>query len=68
MSKPAYALATEQSRVNALGANAFTASALNSGQNELGLTLAEMISTINSAAASDCFKTNGTYFVSHARP
>jgi len=57
MTKPTYALATVQSQVNTLRAAAFTASAINGGQNELGLTLAEMISTINSAGESDCYKT-----------
>lgn len=57
MAKPTYLLATVKSQVNALQANAFTASAINGGQGELGLTLAEMIATINSAAESDCFKT-----------
>ncbi len=57
MAKPTYALATVQSRVNALKAAAFTASAINDGQIELGLTLAEMIATINSAKESDCYKT-----------
>ena len=57
MAKPTYSLASVQSRVNSLGANAFTSSALNSAQNELGLTLHEMINTINTARESDCFKT-----------
>jgi hypothetical protein len=57
MEKPTYALATVQSHVNTLKAAAFTASAINGGQIELGLTLAEMISTINSAKESDCYKT-----------
>ena len=57
MAKPTYALATVQSKVNALQANAFTASALNGGQIELGLTLSEMIRTINSAGEADCYKT-----------
>lgn len=57
MAKPTYALATIQSHVNALKAAAFTASAINRGQIELGLTLAEMIATINSAKESDCYKT-----------
>lgn len=57
MAKPSYALVTVQSHVNALKAAAFTASAINGGQVELGLTLAEMIATINSAKESDCYKT-----------
>lgn len=57
MAKPTYALATVQSHVNALKSSAFTASAINGGQVELGLTLAEMIATINSAKESDCYKT-----------
>ena len=57
MAKPTYALATVQSSVNALQAAAFTASAINGGQGELALTLAEMIATINSATESDCHKT-----------
>ncbi len=57
MAQPTYALATVQSHVNALKAAAFTASAINGGQIELGLTLAEMIATINSAKESDCYKT-----------
>ena len=57
MAKPTYSLATVQSSVNALQARAFTASAINGGQNELALTLAEMIATINSATESDCYKT-----------
>ena len=56
MAKPTYALATVKSHVNALKAAAFTASAINGGQVELGLTLAEMIATINSAKESDCYK------------
>ena len=54
MTKPTYALAIVQAHVNALKAAAFTASAINSGQIELGLTLAEMIAThcrpVNDAA------------------
>lgn len=57
MAKPTYALATVQSKVNELRANAFTASALNGGQGGLGLTLDEMIGTINLAEESDCYKT-----------
>jgi len=57
MTKPTYALATVQSNVNTLKAAAFTASAINGGQMELGLTLAEMIATINSAKECDCYKT-----------
>lgn len=57
MAKPKYALSTVQSRVNELQAAAFTASAINGGQDELALTLAEMIATINSATVSDCHKT-----------
>ena len=57
MAKPTYALAIVQAHVNALKAAAFTASAINGGQIELGLTLAEMIATINSAKESDCYKT-----------
>ena len=57
MAKPTYALATIQAQVHALKAAAFTASAINGGQGELGLTLAEMIATIASAKESDCYKT-----------
>ena len=57
MVKATYTLATVQSSVNRLQAAAFTASAINGGQDELGLTLAEMIATINSAATGDCYKT-----------
>ena len=57
MAKPTYPLATVQSSVNALQAKAFTASAINGGQNELALTLAEMIATTNAATESDCYKT-----------
>ena len=57
MARPTYALTIVQSQVNKLGAKAFTASALDGGQNELGLTLEEMIGTINSAKESDCYKT-----------
>ena len=57
MAKPSYELTTVQSQVNALKAAAFTASAINGGQGELGLTLAEMIATINSAKERDCYKT-----------
>jgi len=57
MAKPTYPLVTIKSQVNALQADAFTASAINGGQDELGLTLAEMIATINAAAESDCLKT-----------
>jgi hypothetical protein len=57
MAKPTYALTTVQSQVNSLKAAAFTASAINGGQIELGLTLTEMIATINSAKESDCYKT-----------
>lgn len=57
MAKRSYALTAVQSKVNQLGANAFTASAMNGGQNELGLTLGEMINTINSAKETDCYKT-----------
>jgi hypothetical protein len=57
MAQPTYALTTVQSQVNTLQAAAFTASAINGGQVELGLTLGEMIMTINSAKESDCYKT-----------
>lgn len=57
MPKPSYALATVQSHVTTLKAAAFTASAINGGQVELGLTLAEMIKTINAAKESDFYKT-----------
>ena len=57
MAKPSYPLATVQSQVIALRAAAFTASAINGGQMDLGLTLAEMIKTIQSAKESDCYKT-----------
>ena len=57
LAKPTYALTAVQAKVNELGANAFTASALNSGRNGLGLTLKEMIGTINSAKESHCYKT-----------
>jgi len=57
MVTPTYSLATVKTQVNALQAKAFTASAIDGGQAELGLTLAEMIATINSAVVSDCFKT-----------
>ena len=43
MAKPTYTLDKVKSSVNALRAAAFTASAINGGQDELGLTLAEMI-------------------------
>lgn len=57
MATPTYPLATVKVQVNLLRAKAFTASALNGGQGQLGLTLAEMISTINSGVEADCFKT-----------
>ena len=57
MAKPTYALVTVQSHVNTLKSAAFTASAINGGQIELWLTLAEMITTINSAKESACYKT-----------
>ncbi|MEY2859570.1 MAG: hypothetical protein RL392_28 [Pseudomonadota bacterium] len=57
MAKPTYALAAVQSQVNVLKAAAFTATAINGGQVELGLTLAEMIASINSAKETDCYKT-----------
>ena len=66
MAKPTYTLATVQSSVNRLQAAAFTASAINSGQDELALTLAEMIATINSAATGDCYKTMPNSSVSGA--
>jgi len=66
MAKPTYALATVQSQVNALQAGAFTASAINGGQGELGLTLAEMIAAINSAKESDCYKTMQNQSISGA--
>lgn len=57
MAKPTYTLDKVKSSVNALRAAAFTASAINGGQDDLALTLAEMIATINSATAGDCYKT-----------
>ncbi len=57
MIKPTYDLNTVKFKVNALKGAAFTASALNGGQGELGLTLAEMIATICSATDGDCYKT-----------
>lgn len=65
MAKPTCALATVQSHVNALKFSAFTAY-INGGQVELGLTLAEMIATINSAKESDCYKTMPSNSVSGA--
>ena len=46
MAKPTYELAQVQTKVTVLKAAAFTATAINGGQVELGLTLAEMITTI----------------------
>jgi hypothetical protein len=55
--KPNYPLLTVQEHVVTLKAAAFTASAINGGQVELGLTLAEMMKTIALAKASDFYKT-----------
>ncbi len=57
MAKPTYPLATVQQQVATLKAAAFTASAMNGGQGELGLTLDEMLKTIASAKAADFYKT-----------
>jgi|LakMenE18May11ns_1017448.scaffolds.fasta_scaffold8720602_1 hypothetical protein len=57
MKKPTYALTSIQMQVASLKAAAFTASAINGGQVELGLTLAEMMSTIEWAKTSDFYKT-----------
>ncbi len=57
MKKPTYCLSTIQIQVSSLKAAAFTASAINGGQVELGLTLAEMMKTIEWAKASDFYKT-----------
>jgi hypothetical protein len=57
MTKSTYDLIEVQYEVKTLQAAAFTASALNSGQNELGLTLAEMIATVGSASVRNFYKT-----------
>lgn len=56
MAKPSYELVQVQSKVTVLKAAAFTATAINGGQVELGLTLAEMISTIRAADESNFYK------------
>ena len=68
MTKPTYDLNTVKFKVNTLKGAAFTASALNGGQGELGLTLAEMIATICSATDGDCYKTcQAKVFMVHFR-
>jgi motility quorum-sensing regulator / GCU-specific mRNA interferase toxin len=57
MAKPTYPLTTVQQQVATLKAAAFTASAINGGQAELGLTLPEMMKTIATGKASDFYKT-----------
>ena len=57
MNKPTYPLVAIQTAVKALKAKAFTASAIQGGQVELGLTLNEMMKTIDSANEHDCYKT-----------
>ena len=56
MANSTYGLVQVQSEVNRLRSKAFTATAINGGQGELGLTLQEMIDTINSAQPANCYK------------
>lgn len=57
MAVPTYLLKDIQLQVQILGAKAFTATALTDGQNELGMTTAELIAMILSRTDLSCYKT-----------
>lgn len=55
--KPTYDLKLIQAKVQAQGSSAFTSTAIATGQNELGMTTAEMIAMILSRTDTACYKT-----------
>lgn len=57
MSKPTHSLQQIQALVRQLGARAFSKTALDGGQGELGMTTREMISMILARKDTACYKT-----------
>jgi hypothetical protein len=57
MATPTYPLVDVQARIKALGRKAFTSTALGTGQDELGMTVHEMIDFICSRTDTQCYKT-----------
>lgn len=55
--QPTYDLKVIQAQVKAQGLRAFNSSAVVTGQNELGMTVTEMIAMILARADTTCYKT-----------
>ena len=56
-SKPQYDLKEIKAKIQAQGVRAFTSTAIATGQNELGMTVQEMIDMILARNDTTCFKT-----------
>ena len=56
MATPSYPLVQVRAQVKILGRKAFSASALNAGRSELGLSSQKMIDLILGCTDKDCFK------------
>lgn len=57
MQSPTYSLIDVQDRIKALSRKAFTSTAIGTGQNELGMTVQEMIDFVCSRTDTQCYKT-----------
>jgi hypothetical protein len=57
MAKPTYPLVDVQARIKALGRKAFTSTAIATAQDDLDMTVEEMIDFICSRTDTQCFKT-----------
>jgi hypothetical protein len=57
MATPTYPLVDVQAQIRTLGVLAFTSTAIKTGQDELGMTVAEMMEFICGRTDTDCFKT-----------
>ena len=57
MRKPTYMLTDVQARVRELGRKAFTSTAIDTAQDELGMTVEEVINFICSRTDTLCYKT-----------
>ncbi|MFC4928185.1 type II toxin-antitoxin system MqsR family toxin [Delftia deserti] len=57
MANPTYLLVDVQTQIRALGRKAFTSTAIATAQDELGMTVEEMVGFICSRTDTTCFKT-----------
>lgn len=57
MAKPTHSLAEVQAQIKSLGRKAFTSTAIQTAQDELGMTVQEMIDFICSRTDTVCYKT-----------